>query len=437
MLDSVDPFDTHYNAGGSREMLPHGSTGKTPIILTTDHGDIERHVKYADDGSDYDEKYESDYSSNMPSPMAIPAMNHSQSMRSLDSADRHSILKEQLAEMVYDEKRPRKARYYGSMAAGAATALPTHIKAPRSKRPWYRGWSTRNIILLIVGVIAAIALAIGLAVGLVERNNNNPKVGLTPTWRPAQGTTFNINLAAPISSVSTPKLFAYNVYDIDLFDNNATTIEMMHNMGRRVICYFSAGTYEDWRPDASQFPNNTLGSSLPQWVGERYVDIRDKTIQSIMAARIDLAVQKGCDGVDPDNVDSYSATSGFPLTAGNNAEYLNYLATYAHTADLAIGLKNAPELINATIDNLDWAVSESCTKYNECGEFQPFIQAGKPVFHVEYTDSGANATLLQESCAASGTHGFSTLIKRVALDAWSMSCPIGQTTKTFGIDSSM
>lgn len=52
------------------------------------------------------------------------------------------------------------------------------------------------------------------------------------------------------------------VYDIDLFDTNLTTIRQLHKQGKKVICYFSAGSYEDWREDKEKFPNELLGNFL-------------------------------------------------------------------------------------------------------------------------------------------------------------------------------
>ena len=40
-----------------------------------------------------------------------------------------------------------------------------------------------------------------------------------------------------------------DLYDIDLFDHPIETILSLREEGRVVICYFSAGTFEDWRPD--------------------------------------------------------------------------------------------------------------------------------------------------------------------------------------------
>ena len=50
--------------------------------------------------------------------------------------------------------------------------------------------------------------------------------------------------------------------DLDLFDNPASTIASIHAAGKRAICYFSAGTYEDWRPDASSFDSSSLGAGM-------------------------------------------------------------------------------------------------------------------------------------------------------------------------------
>lgn len=45
-----------------------------------------------------------------------------------------------------------------------------------------------------------------------------------------------------------------------------------------------------------------------------------------MAERMDLALSKGCDGVEPDNVDGYANSNGLGLTAANQLEYNKYLA---------------------------------------------------------------------------------------------------------------
>ena len=96
------------------------------------------------------------------------------------------------------------------------------------------------------------------------------------------------------------------MYDIDLFDAPLELIGRLHREGRVVVCYFSAGTYEDWRPDQADFPPQVLGKTLPEWPSERWLDIRQlEQLAPVLISRLDLAVQKDCDGVEPDNLDGY------------------------------------------------------------------------------------------------------------------------------------
>ncbi len=84
------------------------------------------------------------------------------------------------------------------------------------------------------------------------------------------------------------------------------------------------------------------------------MDIRDITnLGPIMEARLDLAQAKKCDGVEPDNVDGYTNTTGFPLTANDQLTYNNWLVTQAHNRNLSIGLKNDVDQINDLVGAFD------------------------------------------------------------------------------------
>jgi hypothetical protein len=72
-----------------------------------------------------------------------------------------------------------------------------------------------------------------------------------------------------------------------------------------VICYFSAGSYEPGRPDSGDFKKEDMGAGLDGWPGEKWLKLSSENVRNIMKKRIDLAWKKGCDGVDPDNVDGY------------------------------------------------------------------------------------------------------------------------------------
>ena len=96
------------------------------------------------------------------------------------------------------------------------------------------------------------------------------------------------------------------VFDFDLFDNTVETISALHSKGLKVICYFSAGSYEDGRPDQGKFNKTTdLGKPLDGWPGEWWLNLKSDNVRDVMLDRLDLAVEKECDGVDPDNVDAY------------------------------------------------------------------------------------------------------------------------------------
>lgn len=223
----------------------------------------------------------------------------------------------------------------------------------------------------------------------------------TAVWQPAPGTTWQWQLTGDIDTS-----FDVDMYDIDLFDAPQSVIDALHGDGRIVICYFSAGSYEDWRPDAVDFHPSVRGEPLDGWPGESWLDIRDLgTLGPIMQARLDLAVQKECDGVEPDNVDGYSNDSGFPLSANDQLAYNIWLASEAHKRGLSIGLKNDLDQVPELLPYFDWALNEQCFQYDECDTLLPFVQAGKAVFGVEYEGE------LSDFCPRANANHFSWLLK--------------------------
>jgi hypothetical protein len=231
-------------------------------------------------------------------------------------------------------------------------------------------------------------------------------------WSPGPGTSWQWQLQGTIDTS-----IDVDMYDIDLFDSSNGLIDDLHNDGRRVICYFSAGSWEDWRSDAGDFPESVKGNPLDGWPGEKWLDVRDLvSLGPIMAARLDLAAAKGCDGVEPDNVDGYSNDSGFPLSGQDQLDFNLWLATQAHARGLSIGLKNDLEQIAALEPHFDWALNEQCFEYNECETLLPFIQAGKAVFGVEYQGDP------DDYCPQSIGLDYDWLAKNLDLDAWRLSC---------------
>lgn len=236
--------------------------------------------------------------------------------------------------------------------------------------------------------------------------------GHTEWYRPQVGDTWQWQLSGEVDSS-----YEVDVYDVDLFDVPASKIAALQADGRRVICYFSAGSSEDWRDDFGEFAGAVQGEPLDGWEGERWLDIRDDGVLDVMLRRLDVAQRKGCDGVEPDNVQSYGSDTGFGLTQADQLAYNVALADAAHERGLAIGLKNGAEMISQLIEHFDFSVNEECHDYDECEPYEAFVAAGKPVFNAEYAaryvdDADARAEL----CVASGAAGFSTLVLPLELD---------------------
>jgi hypothetical protein len=316
---------------------------------------------------------------------------------------------------------------------------------------WAAWSSKKKIIIITVMVSSIVALAVGLGAGLAVGHRHNHVSTSTPTatatvsaapaatatstststsnttfWQPTAGTTWQIELLNKINDTSVD----VQVYDIDLFDTEADQISSLQAAGRKVICYFSAGSWENWRPDAAQFNSSDLGGDLNGWPGEKWLNISSTNVRNIMVSRLDTAQQKGCDGVDPDNVDGYSnKENALGLTKQMSIDYVNFLASEAHARNMSIGLKNAGEIIDSVIDNMQWSVNEQCAQYEECDTFIPFTDANKPVFHIEYpkgddtnNDDDVTSAQKQAACVFEGSDKFSTVIKNMELDNWVEFC---------------
>ncbi len=231
-------------------------------------------------------------------------------------------------------------------------------------------------------------------------------------WHPAPRTRWQWQISGALDTSINVAM-----YDVDLFDVPDAVVTTLHGQGRVVICYFST-QYENWRPDVDVLPANVLGSALDGWPGERWVDIRHAAVRAWIQGRLDLAVMRGCDGVEPDNVDGYANTNGLGLTANDQLDFNRFVAAQARARGLSVGLKNDLDQVPQLVVDFDWALNEECFQYDECDALTPFITAGKAVFQVEY----GNAATAAAVCPSANTRGFSTLIKNLDLDAWRLDC---------------
>ncbi len=230
-----------------------------------------------------------------------------------------------------------------------------------------------------------------------------------PAWTPGPDDELDIQF------VDRPRARRWvDVIDVDAFDVTDRALRRLERRGKRVICYINAGAWEEWRDDAGRYPAVVLGNPLDGWEGERWVDIRRLDVLGpILEARLDHCVARGFDGVEFDNVDGWTNDTGFPLTAADQLRFNRWLAQQAHRRGLAVALKNDLDQIPDLVGDFDFAIVEECFTYEECDKVAPFLQAGKPVYVVEYTRS---RRLRRRWCREAKRLGVHLIFKRLDLD---------------------
>lgn len=241
-----------------------------------------------------------------------------------------------------------------------------------------------------------------------------PPSPATDWWRPEPGLTWQWQLAGKFDNS-----IHVDVYDIDI-DVHPSVVEYFHKQGIKVICYINVGSWENWRSDAGQFPEEIIGKDYEGWSGEKWLDIRRiDQLAPVMLARFDECAEKGFDAIEPDNIEVYTNDTGFPLTYDDQLRYAIWLADEAHARGLAMGLKNAPDQVKDLVDLFDFAITEDCFFQGWCEQMMPFIQNGKAVFAAEYTDLTKD---FSPACKKSKELNFSTILKRRNLGAWVEIC---------------
>jgi hypothetical protein len=238
-------------------------------------------------------------------------------------------------------------------------------------------------------------------------NNASEKI-----WHPAPQTSWQWQLSTPVDQSVDAQM-----YDIDMFSNDSSVVSSLHAKGRKVVCYISAGSVEDWRPDVSQFPATVIGKDYQGWPGEKWLDIRRiDIIGPIMEKRLDECQAKGFDGVEPDSINAYTQDTGFPLSYQDQLTYNKWWVEAAHKRGLSIGLKQDPEQAQDLQPYFDWALDEECFEFGGCDNMLPFINAHKAVFNTEYNLNTS------QFCAEANKLNFNSIKKNKELDAQRETC---------------
>lgn len=231
-------------------------------------------------------------------------------------------------------------------------------------------------------------------------------------WKPDLSTSWNWQLQGTLDTT-----IQADVYDVDLEYTEPNMIDALQQRGTKVVCYFSAGSWENFREDAKFIAEEQLGDELDGWPEERWWNIQSLEVQELIRKRLDLAQEKGCDGVEPDNVDAYQNDNGLGLDSLDQLSFNRWLANEAHLRGLAVGLKNDLGHIPELVDYFDFAVNEQCYEYEECDAYQPFITKQKPVFNAEYRQVWVtNEEARDALCNSARLDQLQTLILPLELD---------------------
>ena len=182
------------------------------------------------------------------------------------------------------------------------------------------------------------------------------------------------------------------------------------------ICYVNAFQTQADEPGAdrpderSNWPRGLVLSTLgddPEWGGEYLVDLstaeRRRAAAAWVAPMVARCAEKGFDGVEYDNLDSWTRFDGTPLARRvpfgkrEALAYATLLADHAHRVGLAVAQKNTSELSRAQVARVgfDFAIAEECGRYRECGRYTRLH--GDRVIAIEYRRKD-----FDRACAAVG-----------------------------------
>ena len=170
------------------------------------------------------------------------------------------------------------------------------------------------------------------------------------------------------------------------------------------ICYvnaFQTQADEDGvdRPDEhANWPQelvlNELGDD-PNWGGEYLIDIstaeKRQGAADWIEPMVEMCAAKGVQGVEFDNLDSWTRFDGTPLAGDvpfGKAEavaYATLLVALAHDNGLAAAQKNTTQIKKGEargVIGFDFAIAEECGRYKECGAYRATY--GNKVIVIEY-----------------------------------------------------
>ena len=217
------------------------------------------------------------------------------------------------------------------------------------------------------------------------------------------------------------------LFDLD-WQTSPKVVARLKARDRKVFCYISVGSWENFRPDNASFLPSVLGGDYGGYPDERWLDVRRIDIlEPIMVARMERCKQSGFDGVWFDNVDGFTMHPGFSITSDQQLAYNATLANDAHARGLSAAFNNDPQQTKQMVPYFDWVLYETTRDDvrpcfyppKPCRSLQGFRDAGKATFILEYKE---NKVPTDRFCRTARRRGFNGLVKRYALGNYRIPC---------------
>jgi hypothetical protein len=208
-----------------------------------------------------------------------------------------------------------------------------------------------------------------------------PLSAASADWRPKPGLLFDLQLTAPYDLGRIADAIV-----LEPFNTSRERLAGLRAHNVAALCYLSAGRWQNWRPDAANVAVTALGRSPSAWRGERWLDVRDPSVTSVLELRLDLCRDRGFVGVLLGDVDGYARNTGFTISADDQLTFNRRLAMAAHARGLSVGLVNDLAQAAGLARDFDFLVADNCVTFGDCAEVEPFLSAGKLVQLVAYTN---------------------------------------------------
>jgi uncharacterized protein (TIGR01370 family) len=216
---------------------------------------------------------------------------------------------------------------------------------------------------------------------------------------------------------------AANKFDMAVIDlardggsNYFTSAEVgaLRASGKSVFAYFSIGSIETYRPEASSVPASIKLGTVSGWPSESYVKYWDGLWWPVVQGRIDQALKAGFNGAYLDMIVTYeeipagAAGTNRKDLAGKMVDLIARVSTYAKSKDPSFKVipQNSPELYTwpkylpaidgLGIENAYYIKTGSPCNKSWCTENRnnalAILKAGKMVMSTDYTSTASEIT---------------------------------------------